>query len=271
MLLRRLFFLAVSIYLGIVLIMWLLENTFIYPAPRYPVGFWDTQSESIEEASFTANDGTNLHGWFIDHPDPRGTLLYFHGNGENISFLAPMLQTLNSQYRLRVMAFDYRGYGKSQGKPSEAGIYLDSRAALDWLNRRTGTSPGDVILHGRSIGGGIALELAADKGCKALVLENTFTSLPDTAAYHFPWIPVHLVMRNRYPSLERIQVYKGPLLQAHGEADNVVPFELGQRLFDASQSANKQFLKFKDMDHNDPTPQEFWDAFDKMLTDLDSQ
>lgn len=262
---KRLLTSAATIYLGVVLIMCLLENSMIYPAPKYPAGYWEMKPNRIEDAVFTAKDGTKLHGWFIDHNQPRGTVLYFHGNGENVSMLSPLLEQLNDTYQLRVLALDYRGYGKSEGKPNEKGIYQDSRAALRWLNERTNTTPNDIIMFGRSIGGGVAVELAAGEGCQALVLENTFTSLPDAAAEHFPWLPVRLVMRNRYPSVDRIARCQQPLLQSHGTADEVVPFDLGKRLFEASPSTDKQFLKFEGLGHNDPTSSRFWQAFERLL------
>lgn len=225
-------------------------------------------SPPLEEATFEAQDGTRLHGWFIDHPNPRGTLLYFHGNAENVSYLGPLLELLNQRYGLQVLAFDYRGYGKSAGSPNEPpGIYLDSQAALGWLNQRTNTQPADIVLFGRSIGGAVAVQLAATRGCKALVLENTFTSMPDAAAVQFPWLPVRWIMRNRYPSIRNIRNCKQPLLQAHGTADTIIPFEIGKRLFDASPSPHKRFLEFPSLGHNDPTPEKFWQAFAELISE----
>jgi pimeloyl-ACP methyl ester carboxylesterase len=165
---------SMIIYGSALVMLLLIENSILYPAPKFPSGDWDQTIIEFEDASFTADDETQLHGWFVPHSRPRGTLLYFHGNAENVSYLAPLLRQLNEEYSLQVLAFDYRGYGKSEGTPFEKGLHRDSRAALKWLNERTKTKPSDVIFYARSLGGGVAIDLAAEKGCKALVLENIF-------------------------------------------------------------------------------------------------
>lgn len=257
---------------GMILIMLLLmENSIIYPAPKFPMGFWQERPHGTEDARFQAEDGTLLHGWFIPHDKPRGTLLVFHGNGENVSHLAYMLGRLNAEYQLQVLAFDYRGYGHSAGSPSEAGLRQDARAALEWLNTTTNTQPDDVIYYGRSLGGGVAVELAAERGCRALVLESTFSSMPDAASTHYPWLPVQWLMRNRFPSETHLQHCPQPLLQTHGNADRVIPFWSGRRLFEASPSKNKRFIEIDGADHNDGSAPVFWEALGELLDQLDPQ
>jgi fermentation-respiration switch protein FrsA (DUF1100 family) len=255
------------VYLAIVALLMFFENSMIYPAPKYPVGDWDKIANVAEDVQFTADDGTKLHGLYLAQPNARGTLLFFHGNGENVSYLVDELAQLQREYQLSVFAFDYRGYGKSEGKPSERGIQLDARAALDYLNKKTTTEPADVIFFGRSIGGAIAVELASERGCKALVLQSTFSSLPDVAAHHYRWLPVRWLMRNRYPSAERIKKCPQPLLQTHGTSDHIVPISLARRLFDVSPSADKQFVEMTG-GHNDPTTSAFWQAFERLLRRL---
>jgi uncharacterized protein len=205
---------SMIIYGSALVMLLLIENSILYPAPKFPSGDWDQTIIEFEDASFTADDETKLHGWFVPHSRPRGTLLYFHGNAENVSYLAPLLRQLNEEYSLQVLAFDYRGYGKSEGTPFEKGLHRDSRAALKWLNERTKTKPSDVIFYARSLGGGVAIDLAAEKGCKALVLENTFSSMTDVASSHYPWLPVKWFMRNRYPSERRIKNCTQPITQS---------------------------------------------------------
>ncbi len=255
-------------YVAVLAFLMIFENSIVYPAPKYPVGDWKTTAFEFEDANFSASDGTALHGWFVENAQPRATLLYFHGNGENVSHLADVLQRLNREYQLNVFAFDYRGYGRSAGKPNERGIRMDARAALEWLNTRTNTEPEDVIFFGKSIGGGVAVELASEKGCKALVLENTFSSMLDAASVHYPWIPVRWLMRNRYMSIEKIAKCPQPLLQSHGTDDGTIPFACGRRLFDASPSTDKQFVEIPNGDHNDETTPAFWNSFRQFLLRL---
>lgn len=138
------------------------ERSLLFHPVAWPDGEWTPDGLTPEDAWFKAADGTRLHGWYIDHPEPRGVALLCHGNAGNISGLAETLQILNRRHGLAVLAFDYRGYGRSEGKPSEAGILLDARAAWSWLARRADVAASDVTLMGVSLGGGVAVDLAQD-------------------------------------------------------------------------------------------------------------
>src|SRR6185436_14155732 len=129
-----------------------------------------------------------------------------------------------------VFVYDYRGYGRSRGKPTERGCVADGMAAQRWLAEREGVDTEDVVLMGRSIGGGVSVAAAAEQGARALVLEATFSRMTDAAAALYPWLPVRLVMSNRYNSIKRVQKYQGPLFQSHGAADEVVPIKLARKL-----------------------------------------
>ena len=166
-----------------------------------------------------------------------------------------------------VLIFDYRGYGRSEGKPSEEGVLADARAARAWLAAREKIPEALVVLMGESLGGAVAVDLAARDGARALVLESSFSSLPDVAAYHYPFLPVSWAMRTRFDSLSKIGNYHGPLLQAHGEADTIVPIQFGRRLFEAANQP-KQFLLVPGHDHNDRMPVEFYDAVGAFLEGL---
>ena len=165
-----------------------------------------------------------------------------------------------------MLALDYRGYGKSEGSPNEAGVIADGRAARAWLADKARLQAKDLVLWGESLGCGVAIELAAD-GARALILENAFTSLPDVAAYHYPWAPVRILMRNRLRSIDKIGQFKGPILQAHGDADTIIPYEIGRRLFEAA-SEPKEFITIPGGDHNDPRTPQFWQAADQFLQDF---
>jgi aldose 1-epimerase len=155
-----------------------------------------------------------------------------------------------------VLIFDYRGYGRSQGTPSEPGIMADARAARTWLAARAGLSENQIVLLGESIGCAVAVDLAAD-GARALVLQNAFSTLPDVAAHHYPCLPVRWLMRTRLDCLGKIGGYHGPLLQSHAERDSIVPIQLGRRLFEAAHEP-KQFLVIAHRDHNDSLPPDYY-------------
>jgi fermentation-respiration switch protein FrsA (DUF1100 family) len=252
-------------YFGILSVLMLFENQMVFPAPRYPVGDWDQDRIAVEDVAFTSSDGTRLHGWFVSHPRPRAIVLYFHGNGENVGQQADVMAWLHESFDLSVFVFDYRGYGKSSGKPNENGIRADAQAALGWLNRRTGTRPDQIVFFGRSLGAAVAVGLAEQKGCLALVLQSAFSSLPDVAAQHYPWFPVRWMLRNRFPAASWIQRCPQPLLQWHGAGDSIVPITCARKLFEASPSTHKQWVVSPESDHNDNPDSEFWRSFDAFL------
>jgi fermentation-respiration switch protein FrsA (DUF1100 family) len=255
-------------YLLLVLIMLFLENSLIFYPSVYPNGIWKPPGLAFEDAWFRASDGTKLHGWYVPHPDPRAVVLFAHGNAGNLSHRWDVVQDLSGPLGASVMIFDYRGFGRSEGKPSEQGVLDDARAARRWLAERAGVDESHVVLMGESIGGGVMVDLAAGDGARGLVLENTFSSLPEVAAYHFPWLPVKLLMRTRLDSAAKIRDYRGPLLQFHGDADTIVPFKLGQRLFDAANEP-KQLVVIPGGDHNDPRTAAFHRAVDAFLARLE--
>jgi fermentation-respiration switch protein FrsA (DUF1100 family) len=256
-------------YLALLALLMLLEESLIFFPARYPEGDYNPVGLTFEDAWMKAADGTRLHGWYVAHPHPRAVILLAHGNAGNLSHRGDALTTLNQRLHASVLIFDYRGYGRSEGKPDEAGILADARAARAWLAQRAGIEPDRIVLMGRSLGGAVAVDLAATDGARALVLESTFTSLPDVAASHYPWAPVRLLMRTRLDSRRKITAYQGPLLQSHGDADQIVPFHLGKTLFEAAGSTNKQFVNIPGGDHNDPQPDWYYDRLATFLSDLD--
>jgi fermentation-respiration switch protein FrsA (DUF1100 family) len=244
-----------------------LERKLVYYPRPYPEGDWQPEGLAHEDVEFGADDGTKLHGWFVPHPQPRAVALFMHGNGGNITGLAPSLWLLNQRHGLAVMAFDYRGYGRSEGTPHEWGLLQDARAARAWLAQRTGVAEQDIVLMGRSLGGGVAVDLAARDGARGLVLASTFTSLPDAAAHHAPWASARLLMSNRYDSLSKIAQYRGPLLMSHGDADRTIPYEQGLALFEAAPGP-KRFVTIRGGDHNSQQSEEYRQAFDEFIAAL---
>ncbi|MBC7854111.1 MAG: alpha/beta hydrolase [Pirellulaceae bacterium] len=258
---------AIVSYCLVLLVLLYLENMLVYPAPRYPDGDWQAASLEHEDVNFTSADGTRLHGWYVEHSQPKAVILYCHGNGTHVADLAEFLRQMREEFQVSIFAFDYRGYGRSAGKPAEKGILEDAEAAQEWLAKRAGLDKKDIVLMGRSLGGGIALHLAAKIGARALILQSTFTSLHDAAAANYPWAPVRLLMKNRYDSLSWLSRYSGPIFLSHGTADRIIPFTHGQKLF-AAATGPKEFFEIAGGDHNDAEPEHYLPALRKFLDSL---
>ncbi len=267
---RRWLVYLLIVYLLIHIMVLPLETGMVYPGIRLQLdeSEWQAASTLCEDVQLKASDGTELHGYYVDHPQPVAHILFCHGNYENMATAAPYLVHLRDRFDVAVLAFDYRGYGKSQGRPSEKGIIQDADAAQHWLAQRGGIAANEVVLWGRSLGGGVAVAAAAETGARALILDSTFTSLPDVASYHFPWLFARWLMRNRFDSQSRITRYEGPLIQCHGTADEVIPFRLGKQLFEAATSRDKRFIAMNGNGHNDQNTREFEEAVGEFLKSL---
>lgn len=235
-----------------------IERSLVFVPSRYPKGNWQPAGLAFQDAWFTAADGTRLHGWYVPHKEARAVVLFCHGNGGNVAEWAEVLRILHDRQRVTVLGFDYRGYGRSEGTPSEAGVLSDARAARTWLARREGIAENRIVLMGRSLGGAVAVDLATD-GARGLILESTFTSLPEVGQATMPSLPVAMSMRMSFNSLAKIGTYHGPLLQSHGTADRLIPFAMGRRLFEAANEP-KQFVAIQGGDHNDPQSEEYYAA-----------
>jgi uncharacterized protein len=261
---------AAFIYCSLLLLLLLFENTLLYPAPKFPDprGDWKATYLPHEEVEFASADGTKLHGWLVEYERPRAVILYCHGNGDCIGYLGWYLKELRDRQRVTVFAFDYRGYGKSEGSPSEAGLMADGHAAQQWLAKRLNIKPEEIVLMGRSLGGCVAVDLAANNGARGLILQSTTTSIPDAAAKIYWFAPVHWFMKNRYDSLSKIGRFHGPVLMSHGTADSLIPIALGRKLFEAVPSSQKRFFAFDGGGHNDPEPRSYDAALEEFLESL---
>jgi fermentation-respiration switch protein FrsA (DUF1100 family) len=245
--------------------MMLFERSLVYPIPPHTRGDWNPRGLTHEDVWFHSTDGTRLHGWFVPHSSPKRAILYCHGNAEHVADNDLLVAELRDRLQASVFIFDYRGYGRSEGRPDEAGCIADARAARDWLAEKTVRRPREIVLMGRSLGGGVATALAGQSGAEALVIENSFSSLHDVAAIHYPWLPIRWVMDNRYDAISDIRRYDGPLFQSHGSRDTIVPVALGRRLFDAAQSSRKRFVEFPHLGHNDRWPESYLAELAKFL------
>ena len=253
------------VYLIVVLAMMYYETRLVYPVPPLQAGDWHPTGFNYEDVLFESADGTKLQGWFVPGHSPSRVILYCHGNGADLSSFGELATTLSESLHAAVFVFDYRGYGHSQGRPSETGCIADGNAAQHWLAERTGVRPNDVVLIGRSLGSAVAVALAAENGARALVIENAFPTMTDVAALHYPWLPIRLTMSNRYDNLSRIQRYTGPLLQSHGTQDEFIPLSFARRLFDVAPSTNKRWLEFAGLRHNSAMPHRYYDELAEFL------
>ena len=195
----------------------------------------------FENISFETSDGVELSGWFIPSDSARGVILFCHGNAGNISHRLESIQIFH-QLGLDVFIFDYQGYGQSEGKPTEQGTYKDAEAAWHYLVEERQMDPRGVIVFGRSLGGAVASWLAQSHTPGALVLESTFTSVPDVAVALYPYLPVRLLLRFRYDTAEYLGRVDCPVLIIHSRNDEIMPFSHGRRLFEIA-SEPKRFVE----------------------------
>jgi fermentation-respiration switch protein FrsA (DUF1100 family) len=242
------------------------KRTRAFNPSRYPEGNWRPRGLCYEDVWFCSADGTRLHGWYVPHAEPRATVLYCHGNSGNVSDRADVLRVLHERVAVSVFIFDYRGFGRSGGRPAEEGVLADARAARRWLARRAGVAEQEIVLLGHALGSGVAVDLAARDGARALILESAFTSVPDVGASYFPRLPIRLLARTELDSAHKIRRYHGPLLQSHGDADTIVPYPLGRRLYSVANQP-KEFVTLHGHDHMDPMGTEY---YGKMSAFLDS-
>ncbi len=196
-----------------------------------------------EETTFTTEDGVALHGWYIPKKQARGTVLFLHGNAGNI---ADRMDTILQLHRLELnlFIFDYRGYGRSEGSPSEKGLYRDARAAYDYLIGERRVETDRLIIMGRSLGGAVAAWLAAHVRCRLVILESTFTSAPEVAADIYPFLPARYMIRYVFPVKQWVDQIRVPLLIAHSKNDKLIPYAHGQKLYHAAH-APKKFLELQ--------------------------
>ena len=198
----------------------------------------------FEEVFFTASDGVRLHGWFYPanpgSPRAHQVILLLHGNAGNISHRLHFYQVW-LELGVNVFTFDYRGYGRSEGKPGEDGTYHDAQAAVQWLQQK-GFAPRNIIALGKSLGGGVASELALREPLGGLILQSTFTSIPDLGSELFPWLPVRRLHRIKYDTVGKLPRIQAPVLVAHSRNDDLIGFHHAERNFKAAREP-KQFLE----------------------------
>jgi fermentation-respiration switch protein FrsA (DUF1100 family) len=245
---------AIGISVGVIVVIVLirvLENRFIYFPPRYPEGFVPPENYglNVEEVWLVAEDGVKLNGYFLAHAASPKALLWFHGNAENIGLGLEQMKTL-AGLGVNILELDYRGYGKSEGSPNEAGVYRDASAAYDYLVEVRHFQPKDIIIDGHSLGGAVAVDLASRRECGGLIVQSSFSSVREMARRIFRIPLLEYVPKSQFDSLEKIQRVRAPILIIHGTRDEVIPFSMGERLYRAAPKP-KSFFAVEGAGHND--------------------
>ena len=244
-----------------------LENMLVYRPRKHTEDWRPVPNERVRDLFLTLTQGVKVHAWWCPTPDWRpadGAMLYCHGNAGNLSHRGEGVARWQRELNQAVLIFDYPGYGKSEGKPTEAGCYAAADAAYEWLTREQQVSPERVLLYGGSLGGGVAVDLASRRPHRALLLLATFNTMPSVAQRLYPYLPVRWVMRNRFDSERKIRGCTQPVFLAHGDRDRLIPLELGQRLF-AAANEPKTFFLLRGCDHHDPPGEDFWVALRAFL------
>ena len=244
---------------GFLAFIMLFEDRFIYFPAKYPEGAWDVARRgAVEDVWFQAADGVRLHGWYCtpqasagappSPAAPRMTLLWFHGNAGNITSRYAMVERLTA-LPAEVFIIDYRGYGRSEGSPSEQGLYADARAAWDYLTTTRKVPAANIVVYGDSLGGAVAIDLASKVEPAGLIVQSSFTSIADMAAEVMPFVP-GFILRTKMDSLTKIKGVRAPKLFIHSPADEMVPYRLGRQLYDAAPEP-KQFHEVAGASHNE--------------------
>jgi len=268
---KRTLLFAISMYLGALVVLMFFERSLLFPAPPVADGDWNSKRFGAEEFYIDSEDRANVHAWFLEKSGSRTTLIFAHGNGETLGFMGAELVDIRDRWNVNIVAFDFRGYGKTGGLASENAILADSLAVAKWVESNPRFADQKRVAMGRSLGGAAAIEIATQTKVDALILDRTFSSVADVAADRYPFFPIRWVMRNQFHSIEKLPSYTGPLLQMHGEVDELIPYRFGKKLFDACTSERKELLTRPSLYHNDPWPEEFWDAGKKLISSLETK
>jgi pimeloyl-ACP methyl ester carboxylesterase len=258
------------VYLVVIFTLVLLpfENRLAFPGSWSGPPYHDPPPElGVRQLSLDSGDGNVIHAWFLapeGWTPKQGAVLYSHGNGMNLSGWQSTIDAYRRELKRAVLIYDYPGFGRSTGRPTEKGCYAAIDAAYDWLVEEADVPPREIILVGSSMGGAFATDKAARAPCRMLVLISAFTSFPDVAQYHYPFLPARWVVSNRMDNARKIASVEAPVLVVHGRDDRVVPFRMGERLHELAGEP-KRFLALDDHPHADPMTPEYFSVLRQLL------
>ena len=271
---------VVSLVIGLLTVMFLLSvgcadrlvRTVLFHPKKYT---HDLSTATSKEVQFQNSTKQTLHGVYFPYQkinpqdSPTGTILYSHGNGENVAQLLHWAEQMRSDFQCNVLVFDYAGYGKSEGQPTASGILADGLAAMNYLVQQEGIPTQQIILYGFSLGGSVAVDLASKHEVKALIVESSFTSLGDMGRKMFPFIPAEYFLWEQLSSIKKIGDVRCPVFISHGQADQVIPFSQGQRLFEAANEPKTFYIPPEGYDlHSAPHSREHHDALRQFILSL---
>jgi len=238
----------VAIYLVVVFAFYWLQTGLIhYPSTNLDTHPGEHDFEH-EDVYIDSDESAKLHGWFIPHPNPRYTLVFYHGNAGNISDRIDSFKIFHD-LGLSIFIYDYRSYGISTGELAEDKMYHDAETAWKYLTETRNVPPEKIIVFGRSLGGAMASWVASKHKPAGLIMESAFTSIPNMARLYYNWLPTQYMVRWYYNSLSRMDEVTSPVLFIHSRSDTLIPFAESQKLYEATQS-RKEFLEIIG-DHND--------------------
>ena len=239
--LQSIIFIIITVWILLSALLYIFQPKFVY----FPFDKLETTPKAVnldfENVLIKTEDNVNLHGWYVQHNSPKATLLFFHGNGGNISHRLDSL-VIFKQLGLSTLIIDYRGYGQSEGITSEQGTYKDAKAAWGYLLNDKKLSEKDIIIFGRSLGAAVAAWLASQHTPRALILESAFTSIADIGKHYYPYLPTRLLVRIKYPTVQYIKNVNCPVLITHSPTDEIIPYKFGKKLF-AIANEPKSFLE----------------------------
>jgi alpha-beta hydrolase superfamily lysophospholipase len=247
-----------------------LENYFLF-IPSRADQFWGAPPAmlNVEDVELTGPDRTRIHAWWAaprGWTPEQGAVLFCHGNAGNLSNRGMGLVDWQKGLGSAVLIFDYPGYGRSTGQPTEAGCYASADLCWTWLTETKGIPPEQVILYGESLGGAVAIDLGSRQPCRAVVTRAAFSSFPDMAQKAFPWLPARWLCRNQMDNVGKICKVSAPVVIAHGTEDELVPYSQAERLF-AAAGEPKLYIPLQRADHNTSPGPEFYRSVREFLNE----
>ena len=226
--------------------MYFAQDSLIFK-PTHEVKLVTEVFHGANEYWISTPEGNKLQTWYKTAVSGKETLVYLHGNAGNLSTRGRLINILSEDGR-GLLIFSWGGFGMSQGQPSEQSFYIDARAVFDWLENSQGLKANDLIVYGESLGTGVAVQLATERDFKGVILAAPYTSIAQMAANDYPWLPVDLLLKHRFDSIDKVTAITEPLVVMHSTDDDTIPFEQGELLFKAATEP-KLFMPFTDRQH----------------------